>query len=914
MYKREMIYKGVTAKTIFQWFLLTIIVIYCALVLSGCSEAILVYTVLSPAIDEIAGGKTQTFSGWESLELKSPVTDILDVTAEVGKTMGYDVSDAGKLENTLDLTSKSSNLTDMLIGKHSWSTLQVSSWEMGRRLEIYVSVRGNFGAGGQEAANRLINEFKTKLSERIGQPLELSKSDTTTLLPEGPFSLAKVHSDKTFGGILTEGADCRTKFDYRGALRAYQRGLELAEKANNKQASGVFHLEIGGIYYFAGNTSKALFHYDQALKRFKEIGDTRSQSSIFMLIGSIQHSLCNYSEAISCYEQSAKYLGWAGVAEMNIGNIYLEQGKFEDALKIYQQYPSINKFSLGHYYLTLKQYDRAKQIFKENIKDMESFAIKYNNPMMPESLLADHIALGLCSEGLEKYDEAKDYFQKAIEVIEKQRQGLTENQRQDFFSIERNDVFSRLAPYEGMIRVLLKEKAEGNVSKAFSCAEQAKSRSFLDALALQENRGKSPEDKAVLEKDREFQAAILQLRNKGTIEELKKVQEQYEEFIKEVKLQRSEISSLISVNPVPAEKLQTLLDQDSTLLEYYTSKDTLYAWLLTKDDIKVYEVALKEKDLEKKVDEFLLPNISNRSRKAAPVITLAVDEDYQKETTEEERTKNRERFSQVASDFYEIFMAPMEKDIKTEKLIIVPHGVLHKIPFAALTDGSKYLVDKYAISVLPAASIVEFLIKKRKPEKEKLLTLANPKTDYVPLDFAEQEGQTISALFPQKEFYLRENATETTAKEKASDFNVIHFATHGEFNDKQPLQSGLLFAKDEKNDGFLQVHEIFGMDLKNANLVTLSACETALSKIQGGDDLVGLSRGFIYAGTPSLLATLWNVDDESTSILMQNFYKNWQKGMSKPEALRQAQIVLKSMPQYKHPFYWAPFVMIGDWK
>jgi CHAT domain-containing protein len=96
--------------------------------------------------------------------------------------------------------------------------------------------------------------------------------------------------------------------------------------------------------------------------------------------------------------------------------------------------------------------------------------------------------------------------------------------------------------------------------------------------------------------------------------------------------------------------------------------------------------------------------------------------------------------------------------------------------------------------------------------------------------------------------------------------------------------------------------------------VTLSACETALSKIQGGDDLVGLSRGFIYAGTPSLLATLWKVDDASTAKLMELFYGNWKKGMTKPEALRQAQLTLKSMPQYRHPFYWAPLVMIGDWR
>jgi CHAT domain-containing protein len=209
---------------------------------------------------------------------------------------------------------------------------------------------------------------------------------------------------------------------------------------------------------------------------------------------------------------------------------------------------------------------------------------------------------------------------------------------------------------------------------------------------------------------------------------------------------------------------------------------------------------------------------------------------------------------------------------------------------------------------------MEHIVKKRKAEKERLLVFANPKTEYVPLEFAEIEGRTISKLFPQNEVYSREKATETIAKKKVSSFNIVHFAIHGEFNDRQPLQSGLLLAKDEENDGYLQVHEIFGMDLRNASLVTLSACETALSKIFGGDDLVGLSRGFIYAGTPSLLATLWKVDDPATSKLMEYFYQNWKQGMSKPEALRQAQIALKNIPQFRHPYYWAPFVMIGDWK
>jgi len=257
----------------------------------------------------------------------------------------------------------------------------------------------------------------------------------------------------------------------------------------------------------------------------------------------------------------------------------------------------------------------------------------------------------------------------------------------------------------------------------------------------------------------------------------------------------------------------------------------------------------------------------------------------------------------------------LEDGIRTKRLIVVPHGALHKVPFAALNDGKQFMVDKYALSVAPSSTVLEYVVKKRNRNRGRFLAFANPNTDYVPLGFAEIEVNNISGLFSKKEIYSRGEATEGKAKGRTSSPDIIHFACHGEFNDKQPMQSGLLLSKDADNDGYLQVHEIFGLDLRNANLVVLSACDTGLSKIYGGDDLVGLSRGFIYAGTPSLIATLWEVADRSTAILMKEFYKNWYtKGLSKPEALRQAQLKLKAMPEYRHPFYWAPFIIIGDWR
>ena len=220
------------------------------------------------------------------------------------------------------------------------------------------------------------------------------------------------------------------------------------------------------------------------------------------------------------------------------------------------------------------------------------------------------------------------------------------------------------------------------------------------------------------------------------------------------------------------------------------------------------------------------------------------------------------------------------------------------------------------------------------------------------LSFAEIEAKEIKSLYPQSAIYLEKEATEERAKALVGSSDIIHFASHAELNEDDPLASAIRLAKSDKEDGRLEVREIFGMDLK-ASLVVLSACETGLGKLSSGDELVGLTRAFIYAGTPSVVASLWNVEDSSTAQLMASFYKNL-KTMSKAEALRQAQLnlihgnvnsellarrgiggigklgespnAISSAPSAErsapgsvsvstsHPYFWAPFILVGEGK
>ncbi|MDY6988912.1 MAG: tetratricopeptide repeat protein [Thermodesulfobacteriota bacterium] len=612
-----------------------------------------------------------------------------------------------------------------------------------------------------------------------------------------------------------------------------------------------------------------------------------------------------------------------------LGTLYLKSDAIDDALKLFKSHGGSS--GLGACYIAKGEYDRAiaELLTKLFLWSLTS-ASREDSKRRRDFVISDDIGLGISFEGMGDLAMAEDHFGEAIDLIELEWMSLGLSQRRNFLS-GRVGFFTRMDAYEGMVRVILKARGTMYEDEALHYAERVKSRTLLEMLAARSPEARGKEDSTILSKDHQFQrdiviqnkklSKLIELGAKAPTGERERVElklnqtvQDYERFINEVKLENKELASLVTVQATPVEEIQALLDPSVTILEYFTTKDKTYVWLITRDDIAVHELDLGEKYLVAQVNDFLLPNMSKRPRRPEPVISLSTGGSQAEEQGERKREKNRQRFLETAREFHSALVRPIENGIRTKDLIIVPHGVLHKVPFAALTDGKEFMIEKYALSVVPSTSVIEYVVKKRNKDGGKLLAFANPETEYVPLPYSEAEVQNISGLFSEKGIYAKNEATETRVKKLSKLADIMHFSCHGKFNDKQPMQSGLLLAKDESNDGCLQVHEIFGLDLKNANLVTLSACVTGLSKIYGGDDLVGLARGFIYAGTPSLLATLWAVDDKSTSILIENFYANWKrKGMSKPKALKEAQMSLKATRDYSHPYYWAPFVLIGDW-
>jgi len=239
-----------------------------------------------------------------------------------------------------------------------------------------------------------------------------------------------------------------------------------------------------------------------------------------------------------------------------------------------------------------------------------------------------------------------------------------------------------------------------------------------------------------------------------------------------------------------------------------------------------------------------------------------------------------------------------------DALIIVPHGPLHALPFQALRMGGRYLIEDFAISYAPSAAVLKFCWEKPAPAgpgpgfKHLLVGVPDERMTHV-----REEIQALAGLLGDGTVLLGEQATFQHFQQSAAGCDILHLAAHGLFRPDAPLLSSIHLA-----DRWLAVQDIYNLDLK-ASLVTLSACETGLGRDAGGDDLMGLVRGFLYAGASSLLVSLWTVDDEAMTHLVIAFYTHWLAGQPKARALRQAQLDL--LEKYEHPFYWAPLVLVG---
>jgi CHAT domain-containing protein len=384
-----------------------------------------------------------------------------------------------------------------------------------------------------------------------------------------------------------------------------------------------------------------------------------------------------------------------------------------------------------------------------------------------------------------------------------------------------------------------------------------------------------------------------------TRQELRRVEKQIEQLLMQLQVRNSAYAENFSLLEVKSESPQPWLDKNTLLIEYYIARDEVLALAVSADAQIIYRNLTTLSKLERTIDSLSL-KLQNMKPQLAPKMLGNTQAEL--------------------NLLYTLLFLPIAGLAKSFKhLIVVPHGPLHYLPFHALYNsaGKKYLVEDYEVSYLPAASQLRFY----RERAETLQQQSNSKQSLVigysgngNLPFVLQEAREIAQTLSTQGYY--EAAARFEVLQAATEnYQVIHLATHGMFRSDAPLFSFLELA-----DTKLLTSDLFSLKL-NARLVTLSACESGLNVITGGDELVGISRACLYAGASSLLLSLWRVEDLSTTSLMKDFYHRLlqDEGKTKATALRESQLALlrgelnpDNPTKFQHPYFWAPFFLIGE--
>lgn len=510
-----------------------------------------------------------------------------------------------------------------------------------------------------------------------------------------------------------------------------------------------------------------------------------------------------------------------------------------------------------------------------------------------------------------KTNLAFDNFCRAIECIENVRRGvLAEDLKLSFLG-------ARAKIYEDTVLATLKI----DENKAFEIVERARSRALLDIIgehaASLQPLSASEMEIARLRQLREKMKSIEQQCNKlytsmpvqrgwnhlstirkqeSSVGQLRRLRRTYERLHERLQARDNELASFYHVTTTNGDEVCHYLDSKTLLVEYFVTESKIQVFLLSPNSgLIATTLDISRGELRTEVEAVLPDRWSDVVARLRAGDSAIFDET-----------------SNVLGNLYQLLIKPMEQQMDgVSRLVIIPHGLLHYVPFHALCHKGIYLIDQFEISYAPSASVLQFCKKKGHLEKNSCLIIKDPRGD---LTYAAEEVNNVSKFFQDVTILPSDSQTADLANvlRLMPSFDVIHFVCHGKFDSERPMTSFLELRGTRGELEMLTVDCIYELQL-NCNLATLSACETGVSKILSGDELIGLSRGFIYAGVPSLLVSLWKVDDKATSELMGYFYKSYiLDNESKSSALQRSILQVKGHKSTSHPFFWAAFCLIGD--
>ena len=754
------------------------------------------------------------------------------------------------------------------------------------------------------------------------------------------------------GKLYSDSGDLQKALDY------YLQALPLF--ADRPERRAITLNNIGMAYSSLAAQERALDYLQQSLAILKNGPDRTAESQTLSNIGYVNNRSFKFQEAFNYYAQARamqQRIGNRGQEAETLdllGTNYSDMGQPEKAVEYHQQALEIQRVTknvrreaislsnLGHVYGLLGQPEKALDYFAQALAIFRSINDLYSAAILLEGRARVEQQFG-------KLDDARKDIEESLSLVE------TVRARSGSQQLRASYLASREKGYELYVDLLMqlhaKDPSAGHDAEALQARERGRARSLLEMLNESHVDIEQGVSADLVKRERDIRQLInakaqrqiqliAQNGNRQEIEtfdkEIRALEDEYQQVQVAIRNASPAYAELTQPQPLDLKGIQQQLDPNTVLLEYSLGETRSYLWAVSQNSLKSYELP-KGEEVAKLAQEFY-ESLSARTAEA--------------------------RFRKSAAELGQMILAPAAAELGTKRLAVVADGPLQYVPFAALSvdrGGKEYrplVVDHEIVSIPSASSLAvqRQSLANRKPAPKGLAVLADPvfstsdvrfkddsrvkeassasdtriieHTSGGPagqltirrLPFTRQEADQIMAVAPGganfKALDFRASRSVATSGE-LSQYRYVHFATHGYLDTARSGLSAIVLSmvddKGNPQDGFLRTHDIYNLKLP-AELVVLSACETGLGKDVKGEGIEGLTRAFMYAGARRVVVSLWNVNDKATAALMQRLYVEMLKSNKTPAAaLRAAQFEVMRTRQWQSPYYWAAFVMQGEW-
>ena len=712
--------------------------------------------------------------------------------------------------------------------------------------------------------------------------------------------------------------------DYSYALEHYQSSLQLFRGLeDHKQCAQILN-NIGNIY-------KALGDYHRALKLFQESlalkmilkdvsGAARTKHNLgntYKTIGDHDLALTCFSEAHEAFKEMAeretnptlkmRYEAWSADSLHGIGNIYLEQEQFGeatqaylDSLKVHQRIGLYKQIfagyrDLGTTFLAQGNPASSLRYFKEAEKIAEQYQTENHLAQIYTSFAQYYLQL-------DEQENALDYYLKAIAVLEGMRAKL----------VVKRHVTDYLQSIQHIYIAAIQTSLNlDRVEDVFNILEKMYARTLLDFLNSSDLRFTHLLTKEEADRESDYIQQIESITNtlltniwkdehelEQLVVERKTLWQQYEEFEEQIYISHPELRDKRGRNTLlDLEAAKALINRFEAAVYYLLTSDSVICLVLTKRHMQVVQTSIDNNTVQQQVSSLITSGVRWNQ--------------------------------QLAGDLYDLLIRPVKDYLKgIRRLCIVPHSVLNLLPFQALVDleSDRYLIQDFEIYYTPSLSTLRSMRSRGTLERDSLLAFGDPvfpetpqnshhrfgELNLEPLPETLKEVQFLEAIYePKIQECTGIEANKANFMRYAPEYGILHFATHAISDMEYPQFSAIALTRGKDDNGFIEAREIMQLEL-NADLVVLSACQTALGKVLPADGTQGLTRAFMTSGVPSVVSTLWKVNDRAAHQLMVVFHSGIRNNESKVAALRNAQLRFIESPEFNSPYFWAPYILTGD--